>query len=76
MWSAAASLLMWVLGLFGFGKPDPMKQGEALGKAETTSADAIGELHDIQDASDARSAVSNDAAAVLHDPNNAGPAKP
>ena len=76
MWSIAASLLSWILGLFGFGKPDPIKQGEALGRAETTESDAMGELHDIQAAKVARDAVVSDPSGVMLDPNNAGPAKP
>lgn len=75
MWSLAASLLTWVLGLFGFGKPDPFKQGQALGRAETTAADSMGELRDIKAASDARAAVSDDVDSLLNDHANRGPAR-
>lgn len=65
-----------MLGLFGFGKPDPVAQGEKLGRAETTESDALGELHDIQAAKVARDGVSDDTSSIVSDPSNAGPAKP
>lgn len=76
MWALFLKLLPVVLGWFGVGKPDPVAQGERLGKAETTAADAMGELHDIKAASDARAAVSDDPTSILRDPANSGPAKP
>lgn len=76
MWSLAASLLTWILGLLGFGKPDPVAQGEKLGKAEQGQADAQGELSDISKANAARNSVDDSAAAILSDPNDSGPVKP
>lgn len=78
MGAAIAAILnfaMWVAGLFGLGKADRVAQGEALGKAETTSKDALQELANVKAASDARNSVSNDADAILHDSANTGPVK-
>lgn len=58
MLSALVSLGLWILGIFGFGKPDPIKQGEALGKAEAGQSAARGELADVQAAKEARDAAS------------------
>jgi hypothetical protein len=74
--SAAVDLFIWIMGLFGFGKPDPVAQGEKLGKAETTESDALGELSDVQKASQARNDVGNTAADIMHDSANSGAAKP
>lgn len=76
MWTIAADILSWVISLFGFGKPDPIKQGEALGKAETQASDYCGELDAIQKAQDARSRVFDDPASIVSDPENIGPGKP
>ena len=78
MASAIATFLdfvMWVAGLFGLGKPDPVAQGEVLGKAETTSTDVLQEMVNVKAASDARNSVSDGADAILHDSANTGPAK-
>ena len=78
MASAIATFLdfvRWAAGLFGLGKADRVAQGEALGKAETTSKDALQELANVKAASDARNSVSNDADAILHDSANTGPVK-
>lgn len=76
MWSLALSVLSWVLSLFGFGKPDPYKQGVAAGQSQATASDALGELADVKKASDARAAVSDDASDILSDSANAGPVQP
>lgn len=76
MWDLLADALSFVLGLFGFGKPDPVAQGEKLGKAEHGQADAQGELSDISKANAARNSVDDSAAAILRDSANSGPAKP
>ena len=73
MWTA---ILNFVMGLFGYSKSDPVAQGEKLGKAETTEADTLGELADVQKASDARNAVINDPISVSNDPYNRGAADP
>lgn len=76
MISTLLKIGLWILGLFGFGKQDPVAQGERFGKAETEAADEEGELNDIKAASDASNNVANDSAAILLDPSNIGPAKP
>lgn len=73
--AAVLNFIMWVADLCGFGKPDRVAQGEALGKAETTSTDVLGELSDVQKANTARRSVDDTASAILHDPANTGPAK-
>lgn len=60
MWSLAASLLSWILGLFGFGKPDQFKQGQDAGKAEAGQIAATGEISDVQAAQAARESVAAD----------------
>lgn len=74
------SFIMWVAGLFGFGQKDERDvshdQGMAQGKAETERNAAVGELHDIQKADDARTAVrDDDVVGMLNDHANQGPAK-
>ena len=76
MWTILGDILVWALGLFGIGKPDPIAQGEKLGKAEQGQADAQGELRDIQAANTARNSVDDSAGAIMCDGNNSGPVKP
>lgn len=73
MLSLAATVLGWLLNLFGFGKPDPIKQGEALGVAETQAASYKGELDDIAKADAGRNSVDPSVDGLLRDRNNAGP---
>lgn len=63
MIAAALNFIMWIAGFFGYGKPDPVAQGENLGKAETENTALKGELQDVQDAKDARETVANGIAA-------------
>lgn len=79
MWAAIIGIISSLIGFF-FPKKDERdeerKAGEALGRAQAGQAAAEGELHDIAKASAARDAVTDDAASLLSDSNNAGPAKP
>lgn len=80
MWAIFLKLIPVFLGWFGIGSKDERDTeraaGEELGAAKAGQAADVGELHDIAKADAARSAVSDDAAAVLRDPANAGPAGP
>lgn len=72
--STALSFVMWVAGLLGFGKTDPVAAaqatGEKLGNLETENA-SLEKFTDVeQRASDARAAVSDDARVVYDDPDN------
>jgi hypothetical protein len=58
MWSLAASLLTWILGLFGFGKPDPNQIGRDAGHGD----DAITTLKNVEQANEASGSVAADVA--------------
>jgi hypothetical protein len=65
MWSFIFSAASWLLGLFGFGKPDPIKTGEKLGDQETQNTNAQAGLKETTDAVQARDA---NAAAIAANP--------
>jgi hypothetical protein len=58
MWSIAASVLSWALGLLGFGKKDERdierEAGRKLGQQETQNDNAQSGLSEIQSAVQAR----------------------
>lgn len=58
MWSLAASVLSWALGLLGFGKKDERDieraAGEKLGREETENANAKSGIQEMQAAIQAR----------------------
>ena len=81
MWKLVLDLVPVVLGWFGIGTKDERDvshdQGVDQGKAEKERDAAVGELHDIQKADAARTAVrGDDIGGMLNDPANRGPAEP
>lgn len=73
IWSLISTVLAILAKWIGVGQPDPMTEGEKLGKAETTAQDQQGELQAIAKADAAKKGVSDAPDQIVSDPNNAGP---
>jgi hypothetical protein len=70
VWAAFASLFEWAFSWIFGGRQSA--EGEKQGQAEQAIADQGQELKNVQKADDARNRVSDDPAAIVRDPDNAG----